>query len=81
MAQERPPDQFEIYPELISPMEDRTASPEEMERALATVRLAMEGLEKALAQGLVVNAQVNFEIVSPEGNLEFNYSAPEEEQQ
>jgi hypothetical protein len=50
-----------------------------MAEALGVVQLVMVGVEMAIARGLIKNAQVSFEVVSQDGNLEFNYSAPKEE--
>lgn len=72
------PSQEEWYPELLTPMDGRELSAENQQEVLAAVYLAMQGIERALARGKIVNAQISFEVVHPDGNVEFNYSAPEE---
>jgi hypothetical protein len=72
------PLQSDWYSELITPLDNRELSGENQEQVLGTVRLAMGGIEQVLADGKIVNVQVSFEVVNPDGNVEFNYSAPEE---
>ena len=79
MAEENAPDQADWYPQLIVSTDGREIDGEEMDQALEVARTAMEGVESMLAENKITNVQVSFELVRPESNLEFNYSAPKEE--
>ena len=80
MMREGDPNQSDWYAELISSMDGREVGEEETSRALEVVKTTMSGVEAMLGEDKIINVQVSFEVVEPEGNLEFNYSAPKEEE-